>query len=372
MSTPVVFNGVTYNVPAFGDTGYAQGAGNLSSYLIAIATGTLQRSGGAFTLTNDINFGSNFGLLADYFESITVNPATAGRVRLAKTDTIDWRNNANSANLALGINGADQLTYNGTPLITTAGVTAIHSDANPDLTGSVQLISGLNVTLSQVGQSITIDSTGGGAGVTSITGTPNQIIASSPTGAVTLSLPQDIGIASNPEFATVNIDGQLNLSNQGKAQFFEASNTHLILLQAPTVVANSYSLTFPLVQGPANSVPVNDGTGQLAWAQGLVGTEPLSGGTITPDASIAKTMIVTISATTTINGPINGVDGQQVIMRILNDATHSVTLATGAGNFRFGSDIPTYTNSVSLIDYLGAIWNTADNVWDLVSVIQGF
>ena len=38
-------------------------------------------------------------------------------------------------------------------------------------------------------------------GVTSITGTANQVIASSPTGAITLSTPQDIATTSNPTFA---------------------------------------------------------------------------------------------------------------------------------------------------------------------------
>lgn len=39
--------------------------------------------------------------------------------------------------------------------------------------------------------------------VTSITGTANQVIVSNPTGAVTLSLPQDIAITSGPQFASV-------------------------------------------------------------------------------------------------------------------------------------------------------------------------
>jgi len=37
MSTPVVLAGNTYNIPAYNDTGWAQGAGNLSLYLIALA-----------------------------------------------------------------------------------------------------------------------------------------------------------------------------------------------------------------------------------------------------------------------------------------------------------------------------------------------
>lgn len=39
----------------------------------------------------------------------------------------------------------------------------IHADANPNLTGNVQLVSGTNITLSQAGQAITVNATGGGA-----------------------------------------------------------------------------------------------------------------------------------------------------------------------------------------------------------------
>jgi len=44
-----------------------------------------------------------------------------------------------------------------------------------------------------------------GAGVLSIIGTTNQVIASSPTGNVTLSLPQDIALGSSPTFAALTL-----------------------------------------------------------------------------------------------------------------------------------------------------------------------
>lgn len=37
MSTVVTLNGINYNIPAYNDTGWAQGTGNLSQYLIALA-----------------------------------------------------------------------------------------------------------------------------------------------------------------------------------------------------------------------------------------------------------------------------------------------------------------------------------------------
>lgn len=122
MATPVVFNGVTYSIPAYGDTGYAQGSGNLSSYLIALA-------GGPFPFTSQ-----------------TANPATAGTIRLAKTDTIDWRNNANSGNLPLGINGSDQLEFNGVVLATNGGGTV-----NTGTSGNISYYATTGTALSDAG-----------------------------------------------------------------------------------------------------------------------------------------------------------------------------------------------------------------------------
>lgn len=110
MSTNVTFNGSTYIVPAIADASWGT---NVANYLIAISTGCLQKTGGAFTLsTADVDFGATYGLKSAYYKSRTSNVATAGTLLLAKTDTIGWRNNANGGNLALGINASDKLIYN--------------------------------------------------------------------------------------------------------------------------------------------------------------------------------------------------------------------------------------------------------------------
>ena len=105
-TTPVTLNGTTYFVPQPGEAGptYAQ---NLTNYLIALATAFPQTSG----------TGTGFSALT----SSSANSATAGVLRLAHSDLVDWRNNANSANLALGVGqagvgGVDDLSFNGTEL----------------------------------------------------------------------------------------------------------------------------------------------------------------------------------------------------------------------------------------------------------------
>lgn len=118
MSQIKTLNGVQYTLPQYNDTGWGANTGNvLTQYMAAIADVTLQLSGGAFTLTAETDFGANFGLKALYLKSETANPASAGNVRLAKTDSIKWRNNANGADIALAIDGSDNLTFSGTKVI---------------------------------------------------------------------------------------------------------------------------------------------------------------------------------------------------------------------------------------------------------------
>lgn len=120
MATTVTYVGNQYSVPAYNDTGYAQGSGNLSSYLIALATGSLTLSGGSFPLTADANFGSNFGLVALYLKSVSANISTTGFIRMANAASIGWRNGTNTGDITLSVNSSNQLVFGG-DIITPAG-----------------------------------------------------------------------------------------------------------------------------------------------------------------------------------------------------------------------------------------------------------
>ena len=112
MAIPLTVNGVPFSYPQQGDVGYAAQA---TAWAQAITNGVLQL-GGAYTLLSDLDL-SGFGIKAPYFTSKTANPAQTGVLRLAKTDAVKFRNNANSADLAgLGLNAQDNLTANGTQL----------------------------------------------------------------------------------------------------------------------------------------------------------------------------------------------------------------------------------------------------------------
>jgi hypothetical protein len=96
MAIPLTVNGNVYNFPQEGDVGYA---GQVTAWAEALTEGALQL-GGTYALLSELTF-TGFGVDAPYFESGTANPATAGVLRLAKSDSIAWRNNANSGNVLL-------------------------------------------------------------------------------------------------------------------------------------------------------------------------------------------------------------------------------------------------------------------------------
>lgn len=93
--------------------------------------------------------------------------------------------------------------------VAVSGQNTIVADQNND-TLNVSAGTGITVTTDDTTDTLTVTN----AGVTSITGTTNQVNASASTGSVTLSLPQDIHSGANPTFAGVNA-GNINVGITG-------------------------------------------------------------------------------------------------------------------------------------------------------------
>jgi hypothetical protein len=110
MGTNVTLNGSTYTIPAAGENNWGP---NVSNYLIAISTGVLQKTGGTFTLTGEIDFGATYGLKSAYFKSRATNPSSTGIVRLGNNEGIGWRNAGNTADSILKMNSDDDLEWLG-------------------------------------------------------------------------------------------------------------------------------------------------------------------------------------------------------------------------------------------------------------------
>lgn len=145
MATTVVFNGSNYSVPAIADTNWGD---NVSNYLIAIASGALQKTGGTFTLTAEVNFGATYGIKTAYLKSQGTNLSSSGILRLANAETIGWRNNANDGNLVLTVDASDNLTFNGLNLLPSAGYTVGRALQTNAATGAIEVSS---VTATELG-----------------------------------------------------------------------------------------------------------------------------------------------------------------------------------------------------------------------------
>lgn len=124
MSVPLIINGVTFQYPQQGDTNWGPVLTNWSS---AVTSGMLQKAGGSFPLTAEVDFGASFGIKVLSIKSEESNIATTGYLRLANASTgIVWRNALNNANLALTVNSSNQLTFNGINIGATTSLTDGH------------------------------------------------------------------------------------------------------------------------------------------------------------------------------------------------------------------------------------------------------
>lgn len=317
MSTPVTYVNNQYLVPAYQDTGYAQGAGNLSSYLIALATGSLTLSGGSFPLTADVDFGGSFGVKSLYYKSRATNPSTTGVIRLGSAEVIAWRNNANGANLPLTTDVSDNLLYNGSIFFTSGGnlmisnATAkafIYCDASKVVSSTTAVADG----------ELLIGSTGNVPVKTTLTGTSNQVVVTNGSGSITLSTPQNIAATSTPTFAALTLT---NTTNQ-----IVLGTTRTVTITAPTPASSSRTWTIPdLSTSPTfaaleaaqtfSGAKTFSATLTMSGATIAMGSQKITGlanGTTSTDAAAfgqIKVLQVVTATTTTISTTTSGTFG---------------------------------------------------------------
>jgi hypothetical protein len=109
MAISVTINGTNYSIPTKGEEGWAA---NVTALLLALSSGLLQKSGGSFPLTAEVDFGNSFGLATVYIKSKSTNSGTSGVLRLASGDQIVWRNFNNTGNLILEYFRNTDFNYN--------------------------------------------------------------------------------------------------------------------------------------------------------------------------------------------------------------------------------------------------------------------
>lgn len=129
MATTVSLAGTSYSIPSTGDGNYSD---DLSAYFIALANNTkvLQTSSSSFALTQDLSFGTSYGLKVQYLKSQASNPASTGIVRLGNAEALSWRNAGNSADLALSVNSSNILQFNGSSVLMPGLGSIVDADVN--------------------------------------------------------------------------------------------------------------------------------------------------------------------------------------------------------------------------------------------------
>ncbi len=140
MSISLIVNGQTFEYPENGDTDWGADA---TEWANAVTSGMLQKSGGSFTLTSEVDFGATYGLKLSYIKSQSVSPSSAGILRLGNNESIGWRNQANSGDLLLKLNTSNRLELDGVNIPTISSTDTL---TNKSISGATNTITNVSLT----------------------------------------------------------------------------------------------------------------------------------------------------------------------------------------------------------------------------------
>ena len=219
--TPGSYGGTT-NIPAIvidaqGRITSASNAAISTSFTVAGDSGTNQTIAGGDTLTiaggtGLSSVGSNTDTVTLNLDNTAVTPSTYGGAASVGVFTVDQQGRLTAAsNVSISIPSS-----------------ALNTDValGSQTSGAyvANLVAGTGITLSGLGNEGTTP-TITNSGVTSVTGTANQIAVSGSTGSVTLSLPNDVVIPNN-----LTVSGDLIISGNAVTM-----NTATILIEDPLI-----------------------------------------------------------------------------------------------------------------------------------------
>src|ERR1051326_2133839 len=315
MAITLTVNGVGYAYPATGDQNWADAA---TGWAQAVTSGMLQKAGGNFTLTANVNFGANFGLISTHFTSRSANPASAGAIRLAYSDAIKFRNATNAGDLALTPASNTVLAFGGVNIVnlsdsqtltnkTISGASNTITNIDDSSLGSSYLYAdgsrSLSANWNAGAHSITANSVVLGNAANSISGINTLVNAGG-----TLTLPQAtdtlVGratsdtltnkvLSGNTAVTLISGSGTLTLNTSGTVTLPNATDTLVgkattDTLTNKTISGASNTLSniarSSISAGTASHVVINDGSGllsseaQLAISRGGTGQATASAG----------------------------------------------------------------------------------------------
>ena len=218
-------------------------------------------------------------------------------------------NSSVTINTGTGLSGGGNVPLGGTLNLANTGVTSAIAGAGVSVNNATGAVTITNTGLlsAAAGRGIGVNTVGGvvtitNNGVTSITGTPNQVNASASTGAVTLSLPQNIHTGASPTFVGATLTG------------LAAGTSNSVVVTGPGGVLQTRTINVLPNGTTTNATLVWNGT---AWVENtMVTMNPTSGAT-------------SIGGDLTVTGPnVNLPNGSVGNAELANS---SVTINTGAG-----------------------------------------
>lgn len=237
----------------------------------------------------------------------------------------------------------------------------------------------------------------GSNGVTSITGTTNQVIASASTGAVTLSLPQSINSGAAPTFTGTNFTGIPNAGLTNSAITINGTSTSLggsISVGTITsvgftggliTVATASTTPALTVAGTSGGIPYFSSASTWATSAALTANALMIGGgagvapaTITTGTGVLTalgTNVGTAGAFVTFNGAL-GTPSSGAVTNLTGTASININGTVGAttantGAFTTLSASSTFSAGTSTTDtaaFSGVIYRGTTNSQDWVSI----
>lgn len=252
----------------------------------------------------------------------------------------------------------------------TNGATAVTAVAAPAATTSRQV------------KSLTVENTDTVAQTVSVqvnnNGTKRLVVVQALQAGQTLLYEDGAGwLIANALVVTTPVpvaQGGTGVTSLGNLTKVDDTNVTLALGGTPTgALINAVSIT----AGWTGSLAIaRGGTGQTtAGASGVPTVVALTdGATPALDASLGNVFTLAAGGNRTIAVPSNATNGQKIVIRHLaSGAARTLALNSGAGGFRFGTDITALTETASgKTDYIGCIYSSIDSKWDVVAVTKGF
>lgn len=137
-----------------------------------------------------------------------------------------------------------------------------------------------------------------------------------------------------------------------------------------TTLASSALLAagYTVIGGGAGATPTAVATGAPVVVALTDGATPAL------DASLGTVFTLSAAGNRTIAVPSNPTSGQKIVIEhTASGGARTLALNTGAGGFRFGTDITGLTaTSSGKTDYIGCIYNGGASFFDVVAYVKGF